>query len=126
MLHYYLDLGGREISQTQKTQCSFDYMPMDNSLTLLSDKLLLCIRHWRSKVKAKVKLSLCLTKYHTNLTKHHAMRTYWESRGEVPRILNICTRRRRTVSFTPRPGKSSLYPTYTRLDGGPRDSLGSL
>jgi hypothetical protein len=32
--------------------------------------------------KVKVKLSLCLTK-------HRAMKTYWESRGIAPRILYL-------------------------------------
>jgi hypothetical protein len=45
----------------------------------------------------KVKLSLFLTK-------HHATK-YWGSGGIVPRI-NLCTRGRWVVSFTPRP----LYP----------------
>jgi hypothetical protein len=38
-----------------------------------------------SLVKVKVKLSLCLTK-------HHAMKTYWESGGIAPRILDHGTR----------------------------------
>jgi hypothetical protein len=50
-------------------------------------------------VKVKVKLSLCLTE-------HHAMKTYGESGGIAPRILDLGTRKRRVVSFTPRP----LYP----------------
>jgi len=37
------------------------------------------------KGKVKVKLSLCLTK-------HHAMKTYWENRGIAPRILDLGTR----------------------------------
>jgi hypothetical protein len=36
------------------------------------------------KVKVNVKLSLCLTK-------HHAMKTYWESGGIAPRILELGT-----------------------------------
>jgi hypothetical protein len=47
----------------------------------------------------KVKLPLCLTK-------HHAMKTYWRSGGIAPRILDLGTRWRWVVSFTPRP----LYP----------------
>jgi hypothetical protein len=39
------------------------------------------------KIKVKVKLSLCLTK-------HHAMKTYRESGGIAPRILDLGTRRR--------------------------------
>jgi hypothetical protein len=52
-----------------------------------------------NKKKKKVKLSLCLTK-------HHAMKTYWESAGITPRILDLSTRWRWVDSFTPRP----LYP----------------
>jgi hypothetical protein len=37
------------------------------------------------KVKLKVKLFLCLTK-------HHVMKTYWESGGIAPRILDLGTR----------------------------------
>jgi hypothetical protein len=33
-------------------------------------------------VKGKVKVSLCLTK-------HHAMKAYWRSRGIAPRILDL-------------------------------------
>jgi hypothetical protein len=39
------------------------------------------------KVKVKIKLSPCLIK-------HHAMKTYWESGGIAPRILDLGTRRR--------------------------------
>jgi hypothetical protein len=49
--------------------------------------------------KVKVKLSLCLTKY-------HAMKAYWGSGGTSPRILHLDTRWRWMVSFTGRP----LYP----------------
>jgi len=42
------------------------------------------------------------------------MKTYWGSGGIDPRILNLCTRWRWVVSFTPRSlclrGKSLLYP----------------
>jgi hypothetical protein len=37
-------------------------------------------QYWRIKGKVKVKLSLCLTK-------HHAMKAYWESGGIAPLIL---------------------------------------
>jgi hypothetical protein len=47
----------------------------------------------------KVKLSMCLTK-------HQAMKRYWASGGIAPRILDLGTRWRWVVSFTPRP----LYP----------------
>jgi len=41
-------------------------------------------------------LSLCLTK-------RHATKTYWGSGAITPRILDLGTRRRWVVSFTPRP-----------------------
>jgi hypothetical protein len=73
-----------------------------------------------SKVKVKVKLSLCLTK-------HHAMKTYWGSGGIAPRILDLGTRWRWVVSFTPQPlyprGKSPWYPLDRRL-GGPQSRSG--
>jgi hypothetical protein len=60
-------------------------------------------------------LSLCLTK-------HHPMKTYWGSGGIAPRILDLGTRWRWVVSFTPRPlysqWKSPRYPLGRRL-GGP-------
>jgi hypothetical protein len=40
------------------------------------------------------------------LTKHHAMRTCWESGGIPPYILNLVTKLRCVISVTPR----SLYP----------------
>jgi hypothetical protein len=65
-------------------------------------------------VRVKVKLSLCLTK-------HHAMKTYWVSRGIAARILDLSTRWRWVVSFTPRPlypqGKSPWYPLVMQLSG---------
>jgi hypothetical protein len=45
-------------------------------------------------VKVKVKLSLCLTK-------HHAMKTYWGSGCIAPLILDLGTRWRWVVIFTP-------------------------
>jgi len=47
----------------------------------------------------EVKLPLCLTK-------HHAIKTYCESGGIVPRILNLGTRWNWVVNVTPR----LLYP----------------
>jgi hypothetical protein len=71
------------------------------------------------KVK-KVKFSLCLTK-------HHAMKAYCGSGGIAPRILDLGTRCRWVVSFTPRPlylkGKSRWYPLNRRL-GGPQSRSG--
>jgi hypothetical protein len=54
-------------------------------------------------VMVKLKLSLCLTKY-------HAMKTYWRSWSIAPRILNLGTRWRWVVSFTPRP----FYPRWKK------------
>jgi hypothetical protein len=36
------------------------------------------------------------------LTEHHVMKAYWRSGGIAPRILNLVTRWRWVVSFTPR------------------------
>jgi len=44
----------------------------------------------------KVKLSLCLTK-------RRAIKTYWRSTGIAPRIINLGSRWRLVVSFTPQP-----------------------
>jgi hypothetical protein len=64
------------------------------------------------KETIKLKLSLCLTK-------HHAMKTCWGSGGIVPGILDLGTRWRSVVSFTPRPlysqEKSPWYPLDRRL-----------
>jgi hypothetical protein len=49
--------------------------------------------------KVKLKLSLYLTE-------HHAMKGYWRSVGVASRILDLGTRWRWVVNFTPRP----LYP----------------
>jgi hypothetical protein len=71
-------------------------------------------------VKVKIKLSLYLTK-------HHAMNMYRGSGGIAPLILNFGTRRRRVVSFTPRPRHpEGMNPRY-RLDrrlGGPQSRSG--
>jgi hypothetical protein len=49
------------------------------------------------------------------------MKAYWGSEGIAPRILDLRTRWRRVVSFTPRPlyrqGKSPWYPLDRRLVG---------
>jgi hypothetical protein len=69
--------------------------------------------HLKGK-KVQVKLSLCLSK-------HHTTKTYWESGGIAPRILDPSARWRWMVSFTPRPlypqGKSPWYPLDRRLGG---------
>jgi hypothetical protein len=63
-------------------------------------------------VKVKVKSAL---------TKHHAMKAYWESGGIAPRILDLGTRWRWVVSFTPPSlhpqGNSPWYPLERRLSG---------
>jgi hypothetical protein len=55
------------------------------------------------------------------LTEHHALNEYWGSGGIAVRILDLDTRCRWVVSFTPRQlylqGKSSSYPLDRRLDG---------
>jgi hypothetical protein len=60
------------------------------------------------------------------LTEHHAMKTYWRSGGIAPRILDLGTRWRWVVSFTPWPiypqGKKPWYPLDRRL-GGPQSRL---
>jgi hypothetical protein len=59
----------------------------------------MCVQHVKSNLyilKVKVKLSLCLAK-------HHAMKTYWGSGDVAPHVLNLGTRWRWVVSFTPRP-----------------------
>jgi hypothetical protein len=65
-------------------------------------------------VKVKVKLSL-------DLAKHHTMKTYWGNGGTAARIINLGTRCRRVVSFTPRPlyplGKELRYSLDRRLGG---------
>jgi hypothetical protein len=53
------------------------------------------------KVTLKVKVKLCLC-----LTKHHAMKAYVGNGGIAPRILDLGTRWRWVISFTPQP----LYP----------------
>jgi hypothetical protein len=54
-------------------------------------------------------------------TEHHAMNAYWGSGGMAPRVLDLCTRWRWVISFTPRPlylqGKSPWYPLDRRLGG---------
>jgi len=60
---------------------------------------------------------------------HHAMEAYWGSRCIAPCILDLGTRWKAVVSFTPRPlypqGESHWYPLDRRL-GGPRASLDSV
>jgi hypothetical protein len=50
------------------------------------------------------------------LTKHHAKKTYWENKGIAPRILDLGTRWKWVVSFTPRPlysqRKRPWYPLH--------------
>jgi hypothetical protein len=74
----------------------------------------------QQKCKPFIKLSLYLTK-------HHAMKTYWGSGGIAPCILDLGTRWRWVVSFTPWPicpwGKSPWYPLDRRL-GGPQSHSG--
>jgi hypothetical protein len=72
------------------------------------------------------KVKYNLTKHHTmktsTLIKHHAMKMYWRSGDTNPRILNLGTRWRYVVSFTPRP----LYPHTHWIEGlsGPQSCSG--
>jgi hypothetical protein len=79
--------------------------PTGRLLTILTQLSRLQESHVTRK---KVKLSLCLTKH-------------WGSGGIAPRIIHLGNRRRRAVSFTPRPlypqGKSPWYPLDRRLGG---------
>jgi len=55
--------------------------------------------------------------------KHHAVKTYWGSRGTAPLILNLGTRWRWVVSFTLRPLYPSVNCSRYLLDrrlGGPK------
>jgi len=60
------------------------------------------------------------------LTKHHAMKTYLGSGGTAPRIINLGTRWRCVVSFTPRPlyprRKNPRYTLYGKLGRPQRQS----
>jgi hypothetical protein len=71
-------------------------------------------------IKVKVKLSLCLTKY-------HSMKIYWRNGDIPPRNLHLGTRWMRVFSFTLRPlypqGESPYYPLGRRL-GGPQSRFG--
>jgi len=54
-----------------------------------------------------VKLSLCLTKHYAMkiiscLINHHAIKIYWGNESIGPHILNLCTRWRWGVRFSPR------------------------
>jgi hypothetical protein len=53
---------------------------------------------------------------------HHAVKTYWESGGTAPRILNLGTGWRWVVSFAPR----QIYPRHPldRSLGGPQNRSG--
>jgi hypothetical protein len=55
------------------------------------------------------------------------MKTYWESGGVASRLLNLGTRWKRVVSFTPRPlwpqGISPRYPLARRLGKPQRQSV---
>jgi hypothetical protein len=77
-------------------------------------------------VQGKLKLPLCLSKYHAmktyyllNLTSRHEV---WGSGGIAPRVLNLGAKWRRVVSFTLRSsyrqGKDPLCPLDTGLGGG--------
>jgi hypothetical protein len=60
------------------------------------------------------------------VTKHHVIEMYWGNGGIAPRILDLGTRWRWVVSYTPLPlysqGQSPLYPLVRRLGGPQRRS----
>jgi hypothetical protein len=61
------------------------------------------------------------------LTEHHTMKTHWGSGGTVPRILDLGTRWRWVVRFTPRPlypREKPWHPLDRRLDVPQRRSGG--
>jgi len=64
----------------------------------------------------KVKLSLCFL-----LAEHQAMKAYRGNGGIAPRLLDLGTKWRWLISFTPRPlyhqGKIPYYPLGRSLDG---------
>jgi hypothetical protein len=68
---------------------------------------------YSNKVKVEVKLSLCF--FFFFVTDRYATKAYWGTR-----VLDLSTRWRRVVSFTPRAlypqGKSPWYPLDRRLD----------
>jgi hypothetical protein len=79
---------------------------------------------YKGEVKVKVKVNLSLY-----LTKHHAMKTYCGSGGIAPRILNLGSRWKRVVSFTPRPLYFMLRALGTHWIGGwmsPRAGLDTM
>jgi hypothetical protein len=61
------------------------------------------------------------------LTEHHALKAYWGSGGIAPCILDLRTRWKWVVSFTPQllypQGKCPRYPLDRRL-GGPQSQSG--
>jgi hypothetical protein len=60
-------------------------------------------------------------------TKYHTMKTYWGSEVIAPRILNLGTRSKRVVRFTPRPLYHRIKSTRHQLDkrrGGPQSPSG--
>jgi hypothetical protein len=63
----------------------------------------------------------CEEKIGVRCSEHHAMKAYWRSGDIAPRIIDLGTRWRWVVSFTPWPlypqGKSPPYPLDRRLSG---------
>jgi hypothetical protein len=72
--------------------------------------------------KVKVNLSLCLTR-------HQARKVYWENGSTTPCILDLDTKWRWVLSFTPRPlypqGKNALYSFNKESGWAPEPSGGS-
>jgi hypothetical protein len=108
-------------SSCKKSDCIMNSIPFTRDAYisfLIYDVLYLNMV--KVKVKVKVNLSLCLTK-------HHAMKTYWRSGGITSHILDLSTRWRWVVSFTPwllyPQGKNPWYPLDRKL-GGPQSCSG--
>jgi hypothetical protein len=78
------------------------------SSLLLSIRTLMTVRNTRSNRfdLSRASLSTAQWRYILYLTTHHAHEVIWGSSGIAPRILNLDTRWRWVVRFTPR----SLYP----------------
>jgi hypothetical protein len=94
----------------------------------LKNYFLISAQKWSNNYKKKeiiekVKVNL-LVYFLFFLTKHHDMKTSWGSGGKNLHILDLGTRWRWVVSFTPRPlypqGKSPWHPLDRRL-GGPQN-----
>jgi len=90
---------------------TFLWCPLHCTLRLSKDSYWMSNRSKRTEIiTVKVKISLCFTK-------HHAMRTYWESRGMSPVILDLGTRWRWVVSVTHSFWGNFKWKTHIRCIG---------